>query len=206
MKTSLLTSLLVAVSAAALSAAPTSFDFKDPKGVNAVSFKLDSLLEPIAGNATGVTGTVLFDPANPGATSGKIEVATNTLTVTNDTMTEHMRGDKWLDAAKHPAITFELGQLSDVKTAGDTTTAIATGKLTIKGVTKELTTPVRLRHIAGAFGKRINKPEVKGDLLVVYADFKVNRADYGIQPGQSEDKVGNEIGISLALVGGAPQA
>ena len=53
MKTTLrfaFTTLLLSASAT-LIAAPISFDFKDPKGVNAVQFQLDSLLEPIAGTA-----------------------------------------------------------------------------------------------------------------------------------------------------------
>ena len=36
-------------------AAPQTFDFKDPKGVNNAVFKLDAPLEAISGNATGST-------------------------------------------------------------------------------------------------------------------------------------------------------
>jgi polyisoprenoid-binding protein YceI len=206
MTKTILTSLLSLSVAGAAFAAPLSFDFKDPKGVNAIQFHLDSLLEPIAGTAGGVTGTVSFDPANPGATAGKIVVATSSLTVSNSMMTEHLQGANWLDVANNPEIVFELSQLADIQTAGNTTSATATGKLTLKGVTKEISVPVKLTHLAGAFGKRINKPELGGDLLVIRGEFTINRADYGIQPGKNEDKVNPEIKLTLAIVGGAPQA
>jgi polyisoprenoid-binding protein YceI len=203
MKTSLLC-LLIATSSIALGA--TTFDFKDPKGVNAISFHLDSLLEPISGNAAGITGNVMFDPANPGATHGSIEVATSSLTVPNDTMREHLLGSGWIDAAGHPAIIFEITGLDHIETDGNTTKAHANGTFTLKGVTKEITVPVTLTHLEGAFGQRINKPEVGGDLLVVRGDFSISRAEYGIKPGQNEDKVADEVELSIAIVGGAPGA
>jgi polyisoprenoid-binding protein YceI len=201
-----LVSLLSIVSAAVLSAAPQTFDFKDPKGVNAIQFNLDSVLEPISGSANGVSGTVTFDPTAPAATTGKIVVATSSLTVTNSMMTDHLRSDKWLNAAANPEITFELTKLDNVKSSGKDTTATAVGKLSIKGVTKDVSVPVKLTYLAGAFGKRINKPEVGGDLLVVRGEFTVNRSDYGIMPGQMEDKVNPEIKLTLAIVGGSPKA
>ena len=47
-------------------AVPHTFDFKDPKGVNNVVFKTDAPLESINGTATGISGSVTFDPDNPG--------------------------------------------------------------------------------------------------------------------------------------------
>jgi len=201
-----LTLLLSLALTGTLAAASATYDFKDPKGVNAIQFHLDSLLEPISGTAGGVTGTVNFDPANPAATTGRIVVAAPSLLVTNTMMTEHLHGAMWLDVANHPEITFELTALSDVKTEGNTTTATAAGKFTLKGVTKEIAVPVRLTHLAGAFGKRLNKPELKGDLLVIRGEFTIQRADYGIQPGKNEDKVNPEVKLTIAIVGGAPQA
>ena len=69
--------------ATAVYAAPESFDFKDPKGVNNAVFNLDAPLESVNGSASGITGTVTFDPENPGATTGKIVVAADSLTVPN---------------------------------------------------------------------------------------------------------------------------
>ncbi len=205
MKKSLVTTLLALASAAALTAAPISFDFKDPKGVNAVQFHLDSLLEPISGTAGGVSGTVSFDPAAPAATSGKIVVATGSLTVPNKTMTEHLLGNNWLDAAANPEISFELTKLENVATKGNETTATASGKFTLKGVTKDVSVPVKLTYLADALEKR-TRPGNKGDLLVIRGEFTINRGDYGIQPGKNEDKVNPAVKVNLGIVGSAPKA
>src|SRR6186713_984004 len=83
------------------SAAPAKFDFKDPKGVNTVTFSLDAPLEAITGSANGISGEIQFDPAKPEATKGKIIVATATMHVPNPTMKDHMHGKDWMDVASH---------------------------------------------------------------------------------------------------------
>jgi polyisoprenoid-binding protein YceI len=206
MKTHLRHILALGSLAGAAFAAPLSFEFKDPKGVNNVQFKLDAPLESITGTGTGIAGKVSFDPAKPGATTGRIELATKSLTVGNPMMGEHMQGEKWLDAAKHPVIAFELVSLANVRTQGGVTTADATGKLTVKGVTKDIKVPVSLTHLPDKLGARVNDPKVKGDLLVVRASFEINRNDYGINPGQASDKVAETIQLSLSIAGAAPKA
>ena len=63
MKTKL-TILALATLAGMALAAPQTFNFKDPKGINNAGFKLDAPLESINGSASGVSGTVIFDPEN----------------------------------------------------------------------------------------------------------------------------------------------
>ncbi len=189
--------------AAVVSAAPITFDFKDPKGVNNVVFKTDAPLESINGTANGISGKVSFDPENPAATSGKIVLAANTLHVGNPTMKEHLHSDMWMNVAKFPEITFELAGLKNVKTEAHVTTADATGKLTVKGVTKEITTPVKLTYLKDKLQQRV--PGKKGDLLVVRSNFTIKRADFGINAGKGEDKVSNEIELNLSVAGSAPQ-
>lgn len=190
--------------ATAAFAAPTSFDFKDAKGVNNVRFDLDAPLESMSGTANGVTGTVSFDPANPAATTGKIVVAADSLRLPNARMQEHLHGAQWIDVAKFPEISFEITKLSNVKTAGTETTADVTGKFTLRGITKEITVPAKISYLADALSRR--QPNAKGDLLVVRADFVITREEFGIQPGQRLDTVGNEIKLSLAIAGAAPKA
>src|SRR5271166_5365372 len=102
--------------ATAAHAAPESFDFKDPKGVNNAVFSLDAPLESVNGSASGISGVVSFDSENPAATTGKIVVAAESLTVPNPMQKEHLHGANWLDVKKYPEITFEAKSLANVKT------------------------------------------------------------------------------------------
>ena len=202
MKTKLLLLALACFSSAAL-AAPQNFDFKDPKGVNNAVFKLDAPLEAINGSASGISGTVTFDPENPGATKGKIIVATASLMLPNPMQKQHMLSDKWLDATKYPEISFESKEFKNVRTAGDTTTADVTGTFTLKGVSKELTVPVKLTYLKDKLGQRV--PNQKGDLLVIRASFTIKRSDFNINPGQFEDKVSDTIELTLSIAGASPK-
>jgi polyisoprenoid-binding protein YceI len=191
---------IVAISAYA---APQSFDFKDPKGVNNAVFKLDAPLESVNGSANGISGTVTFDPENPATVSGKIVVATETMTVPNPLQKEHLHSANWLDVAKYPEISFETKSVANVKTDSNVTTADVTGTFTLHGVSKEITAPVKFTYLKDKLGARI--PNAKGDLLVIRANFTINREDFDIQKGKFEDKVANEIDLSLSIAGASPQ-
>jgi polyisoprenoid-binding protein YceI len=204
MKQTIASLLTLTALAGSTFAAPLTFDFKDPKGVNNAVFKLDAPLEAINGSANGVSGKVTFDPANPGQTTGKIVVDAKTLMVPNAMMKDHMHGEQWLDTAKHGEITFEAKSLTNVKTQGDVTTADATGTFTLKGVSKEITAPVKLTYLKDKLGQRT--PNMKGDLLVIRSTFTIKRADFGINPAAPQDKVADEIELTLSIAGAAPQS
>ena len=191
------------LSSAAL-AAPQSFDFKDPKGVNNAVFKLDAPLEAINGSANGISGTVTYDPAAPSSTKGRIVVAAASLHVPNPMMKGHLHGEQWLDVAKHQEITFEAQSLSNVKTTGDSTTADVTGTLSIKGVAKQVTAPVKFTYLKDKLGARTNG-QMQGDLLVIRANFAIKRSDFGINPKAPEDKVADTIELTLSIAGASPR-
>jgi polyisoprenoid-binding protein YceI len=198
--------LLAAFTAASIAAhaAPQAFDFKDPKGVNNVQFQLDAPLESISGTATGVSGSVNFDPANPAATLGRIILDTSSLTVGNPMMRDHLHSADWLDVTKHPSITFEAAKVANVRSQGAQLLADVTGKLTVKGITKDVTIPVSFTHLADKLGARVGNPKVKGDLLVMRATFAINRSDFGIQAGQNTDKIAESIQLTLSIAGASP--
>ena len=198
-------SAILCVASFSLQAEVKTYDFEDPKGINNVSFLLDAPLESISGNAKGVSGIVTFDSANPKAVSGTITIETASLTSTNNKLQEHMLGKGWLDASSHPTITFAAKSVSKVEGLKDGFKAQLTGDFTLKGITKELTVPVKFTYLPDTLGKRSNGA-MEGDLLVLRSTFTINRSDYGIKPGQNLEKVAEEIELRLAIAGAAPDA
>jgi len=189
--------------ATAAFAAPQSFDFKDPKGVNNAVFNLDAPLESMNGSANGITGIVSFDPENPSATTGKIVVAAESLTVPNPMQKEHLHSANWLDVAKYPEITFEAKSFSNVHTDSNVTTADVAGTFSLHGVSKDITVPVKLTYLKDKLGARV--PNQQGDLLVIRANFTINREDFDIQKGNYEDKVSPTINLTLSIAGASPK-
>jgi polyisoprenoid-binding protein YceI len=119
-------------------------------------------------------------------------------------MKDHMHGPQWLDSAKHGEITFEAVKLANVKTGGDKITADVTGKFTLRGMTKEITVPATITYLKDKLGQRSNG-QMQGDLLVVRSSFTIKRTDFGINPGAPQDKVSDEIQLTLSLAGMAPK-
>ncbi len=176
------------------------FDFKDAKGVNNIAFMLDAPLESISGTGNDISGTVNFDPKNPSATTGSISLKTESLMVTNSVMRDHMLGAGWLDAKKHPEITFTAKKVTTTQQEGKAIKATVVGDLTLKGITKEVTAPITFTHIPGKLADRTGG-KMKGDLLVIRADFPINRSEFGIKPGENTEKVAETINIRMSLAG-----
>ncbi len=193
--------LILSVAPGVLCADSMKFDFRDPKKVNNVLFLMDAPLESISGTSIGVSGTVSFDPAKPAATTGKIVLATSSLHVDNPVMKKHMLDEGWMHVSKFPTIDFVAGKMTNVKTSGTNITGTIAGKLTVKGVTKKVSVPVRLTYLKGMLIKRNRVP---GDLLVLRCDFTIKRSDYGINAGNNEEKVSDEIELKLRVAGAAP--
>jgi len=175
------------------------FDFKDPKSVNSMSFVLDSLLEPIMGVASGVSGKVKFDPSDITKTTGKITVDAKTLYTPNTGMTKTLHGGDWLNVEKNPTIEFTVKSVKDVKKADDQmSAAMVTGDFSCNGVTKEITVPVTFAYLPGRAGDRVRG--AKGDLLILRSTFDISRSDYKIKPG-GNDVVADKVEVRVSIVG-----
>lgn len=174
----------VAAGGIAIAQMPTEVPGKaDPARVKAGTYTVDPLHTQVAfevnhlgfnayhGLFGDITGTLSLDPAKPEAAKVSISIPMTGITTTSAKLTEHMQGADFFDAAKHPAVTFES---TSVTVSG--TSAMITGNLTIRGVTK----PVSLdaRFIGAGQG-----PMNKADTVGFEATTKVRRSDFGMSYG-----------------------
>lgn len=185
---------------AASAAAAKEFSFKDPKGVNSMTFVLDSELEPIMGLASGISGTVSFDPADAKKTTGKLVVDAKSINCSNPAMTKVLHADDWLNVEKHGEVTFTFKEVKDAKSsaAGEFEMTVV-GDFSCAGVTKELTIPVKATYKKDGAGGRLKG--AKGDLLILRAAFTINRKDFKIKTEMGPEVVSEEIEIRASIVG-----
>jgi polyisoprenoid-binding protein YceI len=85
----------------------------------------------VRGGFSGITGDVVFDPANPANTKINASIDATTLHTHDEKRDAHVKGADFFDVAKYPTITFVSKYQWKV-----------TGDLTLRGVTKEITLDV----------------------------------------------------------------
>ncbi len=173
------------------------FDFKDPKGVNAVVFIVDSELEPFVGTASGVSGAVHIDFDHPGHFHGGIIIDTDSVVTTNPRMADVLHGAEWINATANPQIRFAFGSAAPVPNKPDT--YVVNGALTIAGVTLNKTVTLTASHVPDGAKRRGGAKS--GDLLVLRSNFSIDRKDFGIKTDMGDEKVGNKIDIIVKITG-----
>lgn len=101
----------------------------------------------------------------------------------------NMSGEKVLDVAKYPEITFSSTGVSAVKPAADGWTLTLSGKLKLHGVEKTVTFPIDLH--------------VKGSQLQAQGEVSLLQSEYGITPikvGGGAVTVKDRLKISFDII------
>lgn len=175
-----------------------------PTGISRVNFVSDAPLETVEGISTQTSGTFTVDLSNPSRQlSGSIQIPTASLRTGNDLRDEHLRSANWFDAARNPNITFELvsTDITSPLTPNHPVRGNVTGRLTLHGVTREVTVPVTVRLIPytpdmadmAQFG-------INTDMLRVQGEFTIRLSDYGVSIfAPLRLKVSNDIRIRVDL-------
>ena len=96
------------------------------------------MIANVKGEFDKVSGTVEFDPANPGAGSIVASVDVASISTREPDRDNHLKSPDFFDVANYPTITFQSTKVTD---AGGGEYKVA-GELTIHGTTKPVTLDV----------------------------------------------------------------
>ncbi|WP_343698595.1 YceI family protein [Caulobacter sp.] len=111
------------------------------------SFVIDRFgFNSVIGLFAKTEGTVWLDEAAPEKSRVEAVIAVDSLLTANTTRDEHLKSDRWLNAAKSPIITFKS---TKVEKTGDATAKV-TGDLTLMGVTQPAVLDVKLNKLGTA--------------------------------------------------------
>lgn len=185
----------------------TTFVVDDPLTRNAVHVLSRAPLETVLIRTNDVRGEIEVDSDDvtdrPRVT---FEVPIEALDSGVPLMNETLRGEKWLDAAKAPAIRFALERV--ISPAARTPLAdgkplvlAAEGRLELRGVSR----PVAVRaEVTRLLRNDSTARRLPGDLLHVVARFEVPLRAFGIEShltAQTLDKVASTVQVEADLFG-----
>ena len=91
-------------------------------------------------------GVIWLDEASPEKSRVEATVTVDSVFTGDATRDQHLKGERWLNAAKNPTMTFKS---TKVEKTGDATAKV-TGDMTIMGVTQPVTLNVKLNKIGSA--------------------------------------------------------
>jgi polyisoprenoid-binding protein YceI len=127
-----------------------------------------------------VGGEVTVDDARPESAAGEVDVDVASIDTGIGLRDRHLRSDDFFDVARYPRATFVL---AGVRREGEG--FVATGDLTIRGVTRRLSVPVRVTLGPAAV-------RVTGELTL-------DRRQFGVAYQSRLNPVGDRVAVSFDL-------
>jgi polyisoprenoid-binding protein YceI len=143
----LLAAMIAGAALTAAAAAPAfaaEVAYKLDSSHTQTSFAIDRFgFTSILGMFAQSEGTIWLDEAAPEKSRVEATVTVDSLLSANTARDEHLKAERWLNAAKNPTMTFKS---TKVEKTGDATAKV-TGDMTIMGVTQPVTLDVKLNKI-----------------------------------------------------------
>lgn len=139
------------------------------------------------GKFNNFDGWIEYAAAKPSRIAFDIDL--NSIETDDEKLTGHLKTPDFFDVAQYPKATFVSTELTEGAGAGAPagTTHTLKGNLTMHGVTKEVSFPV--------------KAETTADGVRTTSDFSINRHDWGISyKGMADDLIKDNVRIKLDLL------
>jgi len=161
-----------------------------------VSFTIRHLMSEVDGRFRDFDGSITYDPQAPERSRVEVTIQAASIDTSNDRRDGHLRSADFFDVEKHPTLSFESTSVQ--RESADTLRV--TGNLSIRGVTKQVTIPVRITG---------QMPYRGGEKVGFASDFTVDRKEYDVTWNRALDQggalLGDEVAVSIRVeADGAP--
>lgn len=144
------------------------------------------------GRFNKVAGSYVLDEANPAASSFQLTIDASSIDTNDAKRDEHLRGADFLSTNEFPTITFQSTGVTAEKNDKDETVLQVKGDLTMHGVKREVTLPLRLLKVGMS---PMDNKKHSGFLC----ETRLLRSEFGMTnmiPG-----VGDEVAVTISFEG-----
>ncbi len=195
---------LAASSTAMIAATPQAEapeEWNVDKAHTEVTFSVRHFFTPVTGKFDDFDVSLVYDAENVGNSKVTATIPVASIDTNNENRDEHLRSDDFFGVGTYPNITFESTAVRRVSA----TELVATGNLTIKGVTREVQLPITIlgvQELEGAMAQQMGVSKV--------ASFKttleINRNDFTVGTGNwaAATVIGRDVTIEIAVEANQP--
>lgn len=190
--------LTLAAATAGIAAAPLDAPMWEVDASHTtVGFSVKHFFTPVEGQFEDFEIDLTYDADNPSDSHVSARIAVASVNTNNERRNEHLKTADFFDAEVHPDITFESTAVRETMDGS----LVATGDLTIKGVTREVEMPITLLGIQDI---PADMQEMLGGAQRVAsfeATLGIDRGDFGVGTGSWAATliVGADVDISIAV-------
>jgi polyisoprenoid-binding protein YceI len=145
-----------------------------------ITFRATSRLMNAEGHFGRFSGEVRADPNNPAGARITVTIDAASVDTGIQMRDKHLRSADFFDIERFPTIAFQSVR---VESAGRRTTVV--GRLSLHGVTREITVPVDV--------------QITDTALVATGEFIVNRGEYAMSYNSLLNPIGNEVRVAFTF-------
>ena len=127
------------------------------------NYTIEFVSSDVSGIFKELKGTIVFNEQSLAASKFVVSVPVSSINTGNALMNTHTKDAEWFDSATYPLITFKSKRI--VKSGAG---FLATGNLTIHGVTKEVSVPFTFKQSG-------NSGTFTGSFSIVRSEYKVGK-------------------------------
>ena len=162
-----------------------------------ITFSVNHFFTPVTGKFDAFDIQLDYDPANPEASTVEVTLDVASVNTNNEKRDKHLKSEDFFEAEAHPQITFKSTSVRLVEEGK----LVATGPLTIKGVSHQIELPVNLLGVQDIPAEMRDMLGGAEKIASFAASTEVDRRDFGVGVGSwaATLVVGGDVSIDITL-------